>query len=286
MKIFLRKILIFSSIIIGYFGLNIIINKTIFNNTKIPVKEVNILIAGDSHTERSLNPKLFCSAQNISQPAEPYVITYWKLKYILKRVRVDTLMLGFSHVNISAFNDLKFSNKRWSATMFQRTYPINGFKGVNNLEVDYLKFYKTYFHNMCLFPKTNHIGFIGGYSSSEKNDLSYIEANIKRHYYYNEKELGVSEVAIAYLDSILRICAERDIAPVLVGSPVHEEYYKRIPLAIKNRFDNEKAWLMKNNITVIDLSHRFYEDGYYYDADHLNGKGAAKFTIEIINLLY
>ena len=59
----------------------------------------------------SLNPKLLYNTINISQGAEPYVLTYWKLKEILMLNKIDTLILGFAPHNISEYNDKKFLNK-------------------------------------------------------------------------------------------------------------------------------------------------------------------------------
>ena len=111
MKLFIKNILLFCIIPILYFSLNIIINIYIYSHSYIELKHKNILIIGDSHTEKSLNPIFFHSAQNISQTAEPYILTFWKIKKIIKSYKPDTLIIGFSPHNISAFNDQKFSNE-------------------------------------------------------------------------------------------------------------------------------------------------------------------------------
>ena len=100
------------------------------------------MIVGDSHAAHALNPDLFISALNLSQGAEPYIITYWKLKATLDDVDPDTLIIGFNHYNISGVNDLKFFDDRLSSKMFERSYLIEDFGSIRNLiKIDYLQYY-------------------------------------------------------------------------------------------------------------------------------------------------
>jgi hypothetical protein len=80
MKRFLRKAIFFMIFPVLYMSINMLINSYIYNNEEVKLKKKNILIIGDSHPRRSLNPKYFKSAQNIAQPGESLVLTYWKLK--------------------------------------------------------------------------------------------------------------------------------------------------------------------------------------------------------------
>ena len=285
MKLFLFTAIKFTSIFVFILGLNTCLNYIIFYNSKLPISETNIIIAGDSHTQKSLNPIRFNSAVNISQSAEPYVLTYWKLRYIFKHYRPDILLLGFGHHNISAFNDMKFWNEQWSSEMFRRSYLINSFGTINKIKIDYHDFYKIYFRQMCLFPHNNHFAFMGGYTNSDKSDLSDIESPIRRHYFFEKEELGVSETAVSYLDSILGLCERYEVIPILIGSPVHEEYFKLIPNIIKEKYKFEKERIKNNNVIFLDFTNDFYEDSFYLNADHINEKGSSRFTDAIIQIL-
>jgi hypothetical protein len=253
----------------------------------------NILIAGDSHPLKALNAKLFYSAENVSQPAEPLVVTYWKLKYMLQRIKVDTLLIGFSYHNFSAFNDIKFKDDHYAVEMFKRIYAIQNFKEIENLPIDYVKFYKIYFQNMCLYPKRDHFNFypignhfnIGDTTDKAKSFKADSETAINRHYFYNKKEAGVSETSIAFLDSLIDISRKKKITLILVGTPLHESYYNKIPNYIMNKYNYKKAGLIKEGIYIIDFTHQFSDDKYYLNSDHLNAKGATKFTKEIIDVL-
>jgi len=285
MKRFGKTILRYFLFLIIAFGTIALTNFLIIFISKAPLPQTNVLIAGDSHTQCSLNPKLFKSAVNISQSAEPYVITFWKLKYILDNNKPDVLLLGFGHHNISAFNDIKFKNKIWSSELFRRTYTIQKFRNLKQIEIDYFGYYKILFKNIFLLPHRKHFNFIGHYSNSTDSNLADLKSAIERHYYNKKNELPVSEISIAYLDSIVQICNKNKINLVLINSPVHKVYYDNIPDIIKDRYNSEKKRLINMEIPVFDYSNMFYEDSLYLNADHINEKGAAKFTLTIIDLI-
>ena len=95
--------------LMGYFGINNVINSILISREDLHLTS-STLIMGDSRTQYSLDPHLFPSANNISQTAEPYFLTYWKLKALIDLHEIDTVILGFAHQNISAFNDRKLSD--------------------------------------------------------------------------------------------------------------------------------------------------------------------------------
>lgn len=285
MKKFIQKSLTFILILLIYFGLNSLINYFIYSDQQIQLKNKKILIAGDSHPQNSINPKLFKSAQNIAQSAEPYVLTYWKLKNIFKSHIPDTLILGLSPHNISEFNDLKFSNKHWTSRMFSRSYTIQEFNDLENqLQIDYTAYYKTLWKHTSFYPKENHINFIGKYNASTLNNLSNCELIIKRHFYINDEECGISQVSLNYLDSIVTLCKNKNIMLVLASPPVHKDYYENIPLTILNGFLKVKD-KYNDEAIIIDKTKSNYADSLFLDSDHLNVYGALRFTSELIKQL-
>lgn len=282
MKYFLKKLTIFSIIPILYFGFNSIINTYLYSHQSIPLKRTRILIVGDSHPQKSVNPYLFNSARNISQPAEPYILTYWKLKKLFASNKIpDTLILGFAPHNISEFNDLKFSQKNFASEMFGRSYTIENFEEVDNLiDIDYSIYYKTLWKKIGFYPRTDHIEYIGKYSNNESSNLENWRSTIQRHYFTGTKELGVSSASKQYLDSIIDLTKKFKVKLVLISNPVHEKYYENIPSEIIAEFENLKH-KYKADLTVIDKTARYYPDSLFKDTDHLNQWGAMRFTKEI-----
>ena len=141
MKKFIKNLNIFLIGLIVIFITNICINLFIISATKAETKEAEILIIGDSHPRRCINPELLNNALNICQSAEPYLITFWKLKALIEKVKPEKIIIGFAPHNISNFNDLKFSHKKWRLEMFKRSYLIQEFKLITNLEINFLQYY-------------------------------------------------------------------------------------------------------------------------------------------------
>lgn len=287
MKKFLYKIALFLAIPIFYLMANAAINYFTWKNQQVDLHEKTILIAGDSHPISSLNPKLFYSARNICQSAEPYVLTYWKLKNILKTNKVDTLILGFAPHNISGFNDLKFSDKLWSREMFRRSYFLINFRNLINesIPVDFFTYLDVLFDNTFLYPEKDHIHYIGSFSERKGTHLSDSLSAISRHFYYKGMELGVSKASITYLDSIINYCKQQNTTIILSSNPVHRSYYERIPDNILDSYYYLKDKYSKDGIFVFDKTNSFLADSLYYNSDHLNRIGAQYFTKELIETI-
>lgn len=281
MNTFLKRLSVFVILLILYFGLSFLTNKIILNNSSVIDKEeINILINGDSHMEVSLNPDYFKSAINISQGGENVILSYWKLKYILKKVKIDTLIMSLSYNNISINENNKFFNNSMTPEVMRRTILTNEFETIDSiLKIDYKEYYKAYFRHMCLYPTTNQYTFIGGFSPSEySNLLPNVDKRIKKHYFNKKNEVAVSEIIISYVDSIVNLCKKNKTTPIFVTTPLHKSYFEKIPQPIKERFEEEKKKLSEKNVKTFDFSEVYFEDELYYDCDHLNSKGAEKFS--------
>lgn len=286
MNKFFKNLLYFTIPLFSYFAINISINHYIYSEEKVDLGNPRILISGDSHMQKSLNPDSFKSAINISQTAEPYILTYWKLQKIFKSFYPDTLILGFAPHNISQFNDLKFSDENWASEMFRRSYPIEKFEETSlKISVDYKTFFKIYFKETALYPKSSHINYLGSYSNS--NNASYKsnwEEGIRRHFYHEGKKLNYSDITIHYLNSIIALLEKKDIKLILASSPVHEDYLSSVPPDILNKY-NQLLKIYSKNHTIFDKTANNYSESLFLDSDHLNQNGAKRFTLEFIDFL-
>jgi hypothetical protein len=282
---FLLKIFRFTAVLVVLMAVNAGLNTLIFGRLPPPLENADILIAGDSHPQKALDPARLSSARNISQPAEPYIVTYWKLKYLFRWHAPRVLLLGFSHHHLSAFNDRKFWDPEWSGEMFNRVYPIQEFGRLDALRVDRVEFFKIFLNRMCLYPRLDHFDFIGDFCAVPGTHLERVQVTLDRHFYHQGRELPLSETALHSLAAIVELCRDHGVAPVLVGSPVHPDYLGRIPAAIKGGFEAEKARWRARGIRVLDCTAAGWADEFYLDADHLNQRGAARFTDQVAQML-
>lgn len=281
MKKFLFRGFVFAIILIGFFSLNFVINFFIYKNQKVYIKE-KLLIAGDSHSKRGINPKILGNAVNVSQQGEPYYITFWKLKKMFKDNKIDTLILSFAPHNIAEFNDLKLSNERWSGEMFKRIYPLQEFNELSDIDIDYVEYYKVLLKETGFYPKRNHINYRGEYFNSKKTNLLAPKESVEKQFYDSGEQLGISTVSLQYLDSILFLCKTYKVKLILVSSPVHSSYFYLIPKPILDKYKTlKKAFAKRNEVKVIDKTNLFYPDSLYFDVHHLNELGATRFSIEL-----
>jgi len=286
MKHFFYVIIIFVSILFVYFIITGFVNKYIILETNPQIKKANVLIIGDSHTQRAINPDYFSSASNISQLAEPYVVSYWKLKKIFNFYHPDSVILGFGPHNLSELDDFRFSTERWSTEMFYRAYPIGNFENLRTIPIDYKLLYTTLFKNLCLFPKLHHNNYIGEYFPETLNKLTNNKETIKKHFFISDKKLyGISNTAVSYLDSIMILCKNKNVELILINCPVHYTYKQNIPSFFSAYFEKQKKHYTDKEIRIIDFSDLQLADSCYSDADHLNFKGANIFTKHLVEQL-
>lgn len=277
---FLRNTLVFTIILVLYFLCNILINRLIYANESTGIISNNILIVGDSHMQKGLDPGLLTNAENIAQAAEPYVITYWKLSKVLSECKFDTVIVGFGAHNITSKLNL-FSDEQWSSELFRRIYSIEKLHEIDEIyEVVYFTYYRTLWEEISFYPKINHRNYLGKYSNVKETHLANGINEIKRHFYSDNVVKEVSVIEKVYLDSIIALCRSKKAFPVLFNSPVHKSYYEKIPKTIIKEFELMKQEYSKE-LLVLDFSRSLFPDSLFLDVDHLNELGAERLTNEL-----
>ena len=286
MKNFVQKIALFALLPIIWFCTNMVINRYLYLQQKVDLtKDSSVFIAGDSHPQRGINPEYFKHAENIAQSAEPYVLTYWKLKKIFQTHVPDTLILGFSPHNISAYNDLKFSDDNWAPEVFRRSYPILNLDNIEGkIPINYFTYSRVIWDNTAYFPKEDHINYMGQFAKGEASKPNDWERVIKRQFYDEDKSLGVSELSVQYLDSIVHLCTTKNIEIVLVSTPVHTTYFENIPPPMMERYSDLCQHYATRHL-VFNRMNKEYPDSLFFNSNHLNTLGANTFTQELIEEL-
>jgi hypothetical protein len=280
MKIFTLKFILFIAIFIAYCSFNYLLNLRFIAVNPPIIRASSLLIAGDSHAQLALNPKAFYNATNISQPGEPYSVTFWKLKKIIKCNTVSTLIIGFSPHNFSQFYDNRFADPQKSNKIFERIYSITNSHTFVDFQFDPTTYYRVCAKLMCLYPHKNHIAYIQQPNVSEISDISNFDQRIRLHYYIDNKEALLSQLSVNYLDSIKVLCSNSNIDMRLIYTPLHSEYVKRIPLKFSSGFDSISHQLTNQGFHIFH-SKQHFDDSDFKDADHLNYVGAQKFSEEV-----
>jgi hypothetical protein len=287
MRSFSYQIILFFAIPAVLFGTVFYINWNNFLDTPPNINKRTNFICGDSHLETSINPDQLQNYTSIAQASEPFFLTYWKLKYLLNYVEVDTILLAYTHHSISAFNDVKLKHHFWSKEMFKRSYFIGDIFFIEKqLPINYKALLQTYFEKTCIYPHNNHHSFMGSFNKLDTCVSLSVDYAINRHYYDDNQEVyKTSTIMFYYLNQIIELCKTNNIQLILIGSPVHPSYYAKIPPQIMKDYNDFKNIANQKNIPIWDLSNMHFNDSCFYNADHLNYSGAKIFTSYIAKKL-
>jgi hypothetical protein len=285
MHAFLKKLALFLLLPLVYFMLMAGVNTYLRNQSGPDIGKSSVLIAGDSFMQKAIDPKQLHQAQNISQTAEPYLITYWKLQKLLPIVMPDTLILGFSHHNLAEFNDRKFADPHIAQELFERVGSIQHFSAVQQLDIDQFLRLQIWWKQYCFYPNTQHHLYVGAYENQPTVHLADSLEAVQRHFYNNNQEDGLSELSVAYLDSIVQLCRMEDVYLILVASPVSDGYWRNMPKLYKDQFNLQEKRLQQLGVPVWNFSTADYPASYFLNADHLNSMGSKRFSHEVDLLL-
>jgi hypothetical protein len=283
MRKFLKNIILFSLLILAYLGINFLINLYFVKTHNDKLSHTTIVL-GDSHAQKLFYSKLISKkTRNLAQSAEPYIITYYKLKKLLERNSIDTLIIAFSHHNISGFNDFKFKDKMWSNEMMERSYPLTGHLiYTDEYPIDWIGYIGTIIEEMCYYPRQKHGRYMGKYNNwnTQKMKKDAKDAT-QRHYHYKGKNAGISELSIGYLKKMIQLSNEKNIILVLMTPPVHKTYFDLIPQNFIEEFNTLKNEFETQGIPVFDDSQHHYPDSLFLNSDHLNKKGSKIYSLRV-----
>lgn len=268
------------------------IEKRILNNQahfQLPAKDKYIFL-GHSHTQMALNDSLVDSSINLASAGEAYFYTYIKLNKILENnTEKKVVFIAYSNNSIVSemncwiwddihildryrlysaythFNEMKVLYENNPTT----TFICNVKSIVNN-------FY--YIFNLKNISEDNKMGgYI--YLVRDKTD-SLLQAISKNHEKVTE-DTTISFTNIVYLKKIIDLCKIRDVPVYLIRNPLHSAY---------RRIGNEARFqkILHNELAgteLLDFKNFPLQDSDYGDLEHLNYRGAKKYSLFINKLL-
>ena len=281
MRRFLKEVFFFLSIPLVYFSVMGLVNYQNAKNQKPILKNSRVIFMGDSHMQAALNPEDWKGSINMAQSAEPYVLTYWKLKEFIKYNKIDTVFLSLSYHNLSGFNDLKFSHPRWSAEMFKRSYLMPELKTFNEIPIDYSTFYRVLWKQYCVFPKKKHINYLGNFTPHKKTDFSRVPLALTRHFKNDKVNYNFSEVNIGYLNKIIALADSNNVKLIVICPPLHKVYTDEVPQKFIYGFNDLVKKTKAKGVIVLNYGNLSLNDKYFKDGDHLNLEGSKKLYDEI-----
>ena len=258
------------------------LNIYFFTHEKLQIPKRSVLIMGDSHTHRALNPKYFNSALNLSRPAEPYLLTYHKLNKVLEVYTPDTLILGLGPQNLSNYNNQKFVRPKWASEMARRAYPLVPLSKIEQwIEVDHATYFRVFWRECAFYPRPRHMKELGGYKNFYETTFEGLPTTLQTHYHLGGKDAKLSKVSLHFLRAIERLCESKGVELVVINTPLHARYREAIPSEIKAglRLEFER---LDSAATVLNYGALSLPDSLFLNGDHLNAYGAKEFTKRVI----
>jgi len=260
-------------------------------------KDTNILIAGDSHAEATVNPVLLPHSVNIAKSAENYFFSYYKIRHFLeKNPQISVVVLGCSWHNFprNFQESYIFGAKLYSMESYFPLLDQFGKEIIKSRKSTYLVPWCRYTLGLPLqlyLDKLLHrkllglsLGrqdfmFFGGYRALSTTNIDPVNINKKLQRYYQGSSItdaDTSPYMIEYLYKIVRLCSDRNIKLVLINSPVHNLYRQGVPVSATHDLERLQAHIKAkfNNVEYLNLSNYQLPDQYFYDGDHLNKSGA------------
>jgi hypothetical protein len=259
------------------------------------LNETGLLVLGSSHNHDAINPEYlnYIKAATLASGSQDLELDYLILKkYIKKLPQLNVVLLELSYHSLEHDIPDDFSQNN----LYLRFYYINNFKRDVNL-LDYSIFLsnpKQYIKLFNPFKKKNSINKYGIIK-----DESAFDANIMRfkNLNYNEDKIEATKTDYfitrhkyrsivtykknkTYFDSLLQLCNNNNIMPIIVIPPVHKVYASEmIPekLQLRDKYLDSIKKALDIQVWNFEKDKTFTVFEFKND-DHLNLKGSERFT--------
>jgi hypothetical protein len=287
MKSFIKKIIYFFVFLYGsLLALMLVSNYFINKHTNFKLKsDISKIIIGNSQPECAFNDSLIPHFKNLAKAGETYFYGYQKLKEVLKQnSQISTVYIEFNPTNILIRED----DKIWQDRFIKHQGPDNlAFFSFNDHKLLALKNPLGYHQavlkglksNVARIAKNqyNFIDSIGGYRyikwNHTKSVLDTITYTTKIQYTKDQKK--VSQYDLSYLKKMTELCKNKQVKVKFIRSPYHN---KSMNHKYESMFQEYRKDVF-NTIEFLDFSDFPIDDEEFGDLQHLNNKGARKFSL-------
>jgi hypothetical protein len=246
------------------------------------------LIVGHSHPECAFNDSLIGGVKNYAASGESYFYTYFKTKKIIgENPEMNTVLIEFSNNQIRASKDDWIWNEEYILNRLPKYGAYMDFEAYRLL---FTKNPKGLMNAMpALFKYSINQAFggyktqedIGGYYYLERNKTDSLIANINQNTVPENPSNAISAYNIKYLHKLIDYLTSLNKRVLLIRSPLHNLY---------EGYSNEEQFqeIRKTDfsgIEFLDFSKFALENSEFGDLEHLNYKGARKFSLWFNQLL-
>lgn len=287
MKRFIKRIFVFSLLtfimLIGIIvSSNILINKD--SNFSID-KNYAYIVLGHSHPEEAFNDSIIQKTKNFARGGEHYFYTYLKAKKIIEsNPQIKVVFLELTN------NQISIDMTKWIEDTQKNLVNIPNFAPVMTFE-DHSFLIKqnplSYFKSQEMVIK-NNLNFLlyrkkniliqrdwGGFYANPRQKVDSIIKSNEKQKKLNSTKIVVDTTNLPFVDKIASICKKRGIQLFLIRLPQHPKYAyceneEQLQKILKTRY---------SQLFYLDFENFYLLNDDYADLEHLNYKGAKKFSL-------
>tara|TARA_R110002033_G_C3896269_1_gene239479 strand:+ start:5420 stop:6343 length:924 start_codon:yes stop_codon:yes gene_type:complete len=254
-------------------------------------ENIETLILGNSHTHLGVNPQYIdTNAYNLAFIGENLEFTfkvYKKYNPNLKNIKTIILPISYGSLYSMALSKKWIKNYSIYYGLETTDLPVDNLeilnKDISTIGKDLNNYYVN--NDNIIFIRSDSLGWRYRMEPNVKDYDKVAKKIVKRH---THKDLGQVNRNIILLTHFVKQCQLANINVILITTPLHEEYIKGM---------NNKQWETTvktsrllaskfNNVTYYNFYNdkRFTQEDFK-DADHLNVKGAKKFTLYLNDIM-
>jgi hypothetical protein len=289
MKQFLIKTISFSGfalivIFVILFSSNILISNNQFHKIDSSIK---ILFLGHSHPEEAINDSIIVSSRNFARGGEHNFYTFLKARKLIESNKnVKFVFLEFTNNQLSN-NMIKWITDYDKTAVFFPNY-TSAMNWEDHLflfkkkQINYLKIQQNIFFNNINFLINRERNVLsrrdwGGFYANKRQKVAAIlnsqlkSGSIK----INDLNFELDDTNLIFIDKIKELCENKGVKLFLIRSPQHSKY----------KFYDNEAILQKiketrySDIPFLDFNNFPLNNSEFADLEHLNYKGATKFSL-------
>lgn len=258
--------------------------------------EIEVLYLGSSHIYFGINPEYSkfnsFNAAHISQSLnfdvailEKYINNWSKLKYIL--IPIDYF---------SMYTTLESGIEKWRVKNYSIYYNINckssnyklNFEILNGQLKTNLDRLKSHYLNNSTDVTCNKLGWGISYSSKNGKDLIETGKTAAKRHTKDINENPFFEENINTVNELIEFAKKSKVKIIFLTCPAYKTYADNLEQKQLNNTINIISQIADKNSNTIYfnlLNDKTFNAEDFYDADHLNEKGAKKLTIKIDSLI-
>lgn len=114
-------------------------------------------------------------------------------------------------------------------------------------------------------------GYRNVFIDSQAEETS-MDKRMKLQFQNGDNQTEFSDLNMTSLDKIVALCREKEIELIILNTPIHTYYKRKIPEDYINKFKNIQK---KHTLATVNFSDLYFSDDCFIsDGDHVSAKGA------------